>query len=282
MSGEQTRYRDTAQRWLDSLYVRLSRSPSATRCAVRLRNQCERVIQFHLAEYLPFDKNGEGLVAEIGARRASNFVDIGANRGNWASMFIASTARRLNAILFEPSPLAASHLRTTFAGADSIEVVEAAVGDVSGQAVLYEEPGGGILSSLVPLDRGFRPLHRNVLMTTLDVEIDSRGWQKVDYLKIDAEGYDLNVLHGARSLLEAQRIDMLQFEYNAYWAHAGSTLSAASRFLESVDYVVFLIRSEGLFELDYRRYGEYFSYSNFFAVRRNLLTEVRSLIRGRR
>ncbi len=85
-------------------------------------------------------------------------------------------------------------------------------------------------------------------------------------LKIDAEGYDLRVLQGAKQLLRDQSIGVIQFEYNRPWAEAGSTLSAALKLLESCGYKVLLLKSTGLYNLDHSFYGECFYYANFVAV----------------
>jgi hypothetical protein len=73
-----------------------------------------------------------------------------------------------------------------------------------------------------------------VQVTTLEAEIDRLGWPTIDYLKIDAEGYDFHVLSGARRLLECKRIALGQFEYGTAWVSAGSTLTYAVKRL-SVD-----------------------------------------------
>ena len=59
---------------------------------------------------------------------------------------------------------------------------------------------------------------RRVPVTTVDNELSARGWQDVDFLKIDTEGYDLNVLLGASDLLARKGVKVVQFEYNATWA----------------------------------------------------------------
>ncbi|MCK5600552.1 FkbM family methyltransferase, partial [Candidatus Pacearchaeota archaeon] len=39
------------------------------------------------------------------------------------------------------------------------------------------------------------------------------GIDHVDFLKVDAEGHDLSVLKGAESYLQANKIDIIQFEF---------------------------------------------------------------------
>ena len=55
----------------------------------------------------------------------------------------------------------------------------------------------------------------------------------MDFLKIDAEGYDYLALCGATTLLREQRIGFIQFEYNSPWTLAGCTLAKALSFMEA-------------------------------------------------
>ena len=68
-------------------------------------------------------------------------------------------------------------------------------------------------------------------VVTLDAEMGAQGVTRVDMLKIAPEGYDLRVLTGAKGLLEAGRVGMVPFEYDAFWAVAGSTRNAAFQLL---------------------------------------------------
>jgi hypothetical protein len=99
----------------------------------------------------------------------------------------------------------------------------------------------------------------------LDHELLQRGWAEVDFLKIDAEGYDFNVLLGATQLLARQAVKIIQFEYNASWAAAGATLTRARRWLASNGYHVYALCKSRLANLDPKA-GEYFRYSNYVAL----------------
>jgi hypothetical protein len=161
-----------------------------------------------------------------------------------------------------------------------VTIVEAAVSDSLGNAQFFEEPEAGKTSSLLAGFSAFGARGKPVRVTTLDAEADSHDFGYVDFLKVDAEGFDLHVLRGAANLLSSRRIGIVQFEYNAPWARAGSTLAAAYALLESSGYKVFLLKPTGLFELNYNLYGEYFSYSNFVAIAPEWLSSLRAHIRG--
>jgi hypothetical protein len=103
-------------------------------------------------------------------------------------------------------------------------------------------------------------------VTTVDDEARAAGLDRVDLLKVDCEGYDLHVLRGASTLLSAEAVSAVQFEYNSYWALAGSTLADAMRYFAQFGYDVYLLRRSGLRAFDYRRFGDFFGYANFVAV----------------
>jgi FkbM family methyltransferase len=247
---------------------RLGRSRLATSAAVLIRNQARSVIRSHLADGPDANTNGEAdfLREVISARGASPFIffDVGANVGDWTAIAL-QTAASARGVLFDPSTEACAALRRRFQ-ANSIEIVQAALADTVGEAVFYQEPGAGTHSSLVSGFARAGSEQRRVPVTTVDAEAAKRSIDRLDFLKVDCEGYDLHVLRGARTVLSQQRVDVVQFEYNEPWADAGSTLAAAIRYLNGLNYEVLLLRSSGLHRFRYERYGEFLDYANFVAV----------------
>ena len=256
------------RRALGWVQMTLGRSRTAAHAAVMLRNQCHCVIRAHLAEGPDATKNGEAnfLRTIIGARGQRPFVffDVGANVGDWTAL-VEKLAPDARGVLFDPSALACETLRQRFHGTD-VEIVPKAVGDAPSEGVFFQEPDAGTHSSLISTYARPGSERRVVSVTTVDIEARNRGIDHVDFLKIDCEGYDLHVLRGATGLLSRQQVTAVQFEYNAPWAQAGSTLAAALQLLRSMKYEVFLLKSAGLFRFRYERYGEFFDYSNFVAL----------------
>jgi FkbM family methyltransferase len=243
----------------------LGRSRPLTRIAVAVRNQCNCIIGYSVTQTPAAGENGELWLAQVLAPTCKRFVDVGANVGSWTAQLLGITPFDGRGLLFEPSSDALQRLTKTF-GADSrLEIVPAAVGEREGHLEFAEEPGAGETSSLVEGVSNPRANRRVVRVTTLDCEIDARGWPDIDFLKIDTEGYDFYVLLGACRLLKSQRVKVIQFEYNAPWAPAGCTLARACRYLNDNGYQVFSLRPTGL-ETPNPRLGEYFRYSNYVAL----------------
>jgi FkbM family methyltransferase len=252
------------------------------RMAAWLRTRCERLIrESAFPGWHPHD-NGEEWLAQTMAGRLSTYVDVGAHRGDLASMYLRESEPP-RALLFEPAASAYACLDARFGRFKHVRLIQAAVSDHVGTMPFYETPDLGETSTLVAGARRRGATTKSVAVTTLDSELSRHDWDKIGFLKIDTEGYDLRVLRGAAGLLSQQRIDLLQFEYNTMWQFDGSTLCAAHALLTGSGYRVFLLKGPSLYELtsqSYERYGEYFYYSNYLAISPRCMGDFLPHVRG--
>ncbi|MGC2129702.1 MAG: FkbM family methyltransferase, partial [Candidatus Aquilonibacter sp.] len=210
---------------------------------------------------------GERWLVQRVASYGGRFVDVGANVGDWLGMVRASlTGRPFAALAFEPSVSAFEELQRRYGADSGIVLSNIALGSEAGSLAFIEEPDAGRGSTLVAEFMRTRGTTRTVTVATLDAALRDAGWSHVDLLKIDAEGYDLQVMRGARESIASRSIGVIQFEYNRAWQLAGDTLRAAYMLLESSGYRVFVLKRDGLYTLDYLRYEEYFEYTNFVAI----------------
>lgn len=266
---------------LDSLQRLAARSPLLVRFAVAVRNQCRCVIKYRLAESPDALESGERWLVQRIAAYGDRFVDVGANVGDWLGMVREARGdRAFAALAFEPSSSAFTELRRRFDRDPGIALVNVALGSEAGSLAFFEEPDAGRGSTLVADFMRTRGTTRTVTVTTLDAALHGAGWDRVDLLKVDAEGYDLQVLRGAREALAARAIGVVQFEYNRAWQLAGDTLRAAYMLLEGNGYRVFVLKRDGLYTLDYLRYEEYFEYTNFVAIEAAQLERFGDRLRG--
>jgi FkbM family methyltransferase len=146
-------------------------------------------------------------------------LDIGANNGEYSAAFLALGARRVVAV--EPQKELADFIVSAFPREiqnGTLFVKALAVGAAPGVAKLYPASDAGkSMSTLSPL---FVEVSRangqqwddsqihDVAVTTLDHLIAEFGVP--DYIKIDVEGFDLEVLRGL-----SQPISLLSFEFNS-------------------------------------------------------------------
>lgn len=134
------------------------------------------------------------------------FFDIGANNGS-SSIHIANNKNNI-VYAFEPTPELAQILKTKTTNMQNYIITEAAVSDYSGTSILNiaGQSDWGCTSLLELSDKartewGGRTdmlvTHKvEVNVIRLDTFIEANGIEYIDYLHIDTQGSDLNVLKG--------------------------------------------------------------------------------------
>ena len=89
-----------------------------------------------------------------------------------------------------------------------------------------------------------------VPVLTVDHIIERDKLEFVAVVKIDTEGYDQFVIHGAERALRAHRVLLLLFEYHYVWPPPTSLKNATAQ-LEDWGYVCYLEGQHGLLRLNY-------------------------------
>ncbi len=195
--------------------------------------------------------NGENwLVSQLSAKPL--VIDVGFHRGEFSAEVLRQRpAARI--IAFEPARSMHAYFRTTFAGTPAIELVPCAVGSTKGKSIFYDTATG--TSSL--LDLGQRNAEKyEVPVMRLDDFFGERRLGGVDFLKIDAEGFDLPVLEGAAEVLATQRIAMFTFEHNSPWIENRRFLKDAVDFLATKPYTLFRLFNGFLGRFNYSHHAE--------------------------
>lgn len=146
-------------------------------------------------------------------------IDVGANIGQftwWMRRYAKSV------VAFEPNPALAERLSSAFSG-DDVVVKRAAASDRSGTAELS-----------IPLGpEGERPAEASLTKSfddgrtmIVDLErIDDLDVGSIGYIKIDVEGHELDVLHGAENTLRRDRpVLLVEIEVRHHGAEIGSII----------------------------------------------------------
>ena len=115
----------------------------------------------------------------------------------------------------------------------------------------------------------------DVQSTTLDELAIKKNIIKINFLKIDVEGNELNVLKGAANFLSKGDIDFIQIEFGHAARAARIYLHDIVQFVHKYDYEIFVIKPKGLMRLNFSPFIENrYSYINFLIVRKGLLSKV--------
>ncbi len=166
-------------------------------------------------------------------RPGAMVIDVGANVGVFALLSAVAVGPSGRVLAFEPEPSNADRLRRNVArnGAANVTVIQEAIGNAPGEAVLYVQPGQSGTHSMLRPD-GAEGL--TVPITTLDAV--AAGMQP-DAIKIDVEGLEGAVLRGGHDVLRTAFPHVL-LEYNG-----GDATAAIAELMDAgYDDCVFLTR----------------------------------------
>lgn len=176
--------------------------------------------------------------------------DVGANVGQSAEVYLEKFSNS-HIYCFEPVSSTFDKLRENLKASQRIDFYNIALGSSNrtGQMVLQGESDmffmQGQSNALVENDD---VQTESVDVVKLDDFCDAHKVAHIDFLKVDAEGGDLDVLEGAAKMLSEQRINLIQVEAGMNPANRRHVpLELLKAFLESHKYFIFGIY-EQMFE----------------------------------
>jgi FkbM family methyltransferase len=215
--------------------------------------------------------------------------DVGANVGDWIERLLSVAPEISRVYAFEPSRSAYDRLSSR---SFPSSVVSRQIGFSSnpGTATLHvfgEASGMNSLHDRRGLEDGWgigpATSTEDVTLDTLDRFCESEKISAVDFLKIDTEGHEVDVLEGARESLSKGIFAMIQFEYGGTYIDSRRLLKDVFALFTPVNYTVFLVTPHGL--VAYPRYDqrlENFQYKNFVALREDAIARNPSAAKGLR
>jgi FkbM family methyltransferase len=147
-------------------------------------------------------------------------IDVGANHGLFSLEAAHMLAGRGVIHAFEPTPATRRLLETNIAAneIDIVKIFPFALGESPGTARLrvHHEMSGLNTFASEDITWNRRTLRADeiieVPVTTLDAHAEAEGLDRIDFLKIDVEGFELGVIRGARGLIRAKRVERIMLE----------------------------------------------------------------------
>lgn len=255
---------------LQRIHEILGKSRFLAKLCVKLRNQANCVVGQYLASGSDLNENGEEVILNHLCNEISYFIDVGANIGKWSVALNRVTGA--SGLAYEPNEECYGRLLENLKGLP-IQAFQCGVGDIETK-ICFHDPGNCSTrgSFVVPATKAYwvNVIRLETVLQASDV--------KVDFLKVDTEGYDLHVLRGLGEYMS--KIRFIQFEYNSFWSRAGSSLIQAIDLVENHGFKVFLIKGNGLYDFDYSIWGDFYRYSNFLCVQSVELKTINSLLKG--
>jgi FkbM family methyltransferase len=147
------------------------------------------------------DLSSDSLIFDVGANVGQSVLEF---KQHFPEAYVHS---------FEPSDAACAKLQENIRGLDRIQVNPFGLGSTTETRPFFENTHSTLSSFLKPgADCWGTVQPRPLFITTLDRYCDERNVEHIDLLKLDTQGYDLEVLKGGAKLLEAQRVHLVLVE----------------------------------------------------------------------
>jgi len=183
----------------------------------------------------------------LGQKRPVVLFDVGANIGQTIASFLEMFPdSQIHS--FEPSPAPFETLRNAYGQEARVHLENLALGDQEGALPFHVTNDYSVNDSLLePVwDAGAKVV--SVQVSTLDRYCQQHQVESIDHLKIDTQGFDLQVLRGASQILKEKRIHSLSVEltFSPMYKNQPSYIEVLS-FLEKSGYQLL-----GFYEQTYR------------------------------
>ncbi|MGR3809228.1 FkbM family methyltransferase [Jiulongibacter sp. NS-SX5] len=216
--------------------------------------------------------SGEDYVLKIVSEKKNHkelvIFDVGANVGQYASLVYKTLSSRSLIHCFEPSSQSFKMLQNNVGDFENVRLNSFGLGSASEEITFYGDDETSTFASAYQQGNLSTAIEK-VQIETLDAYLEQNKISEIDLLKIDVEGYDLNVLKGAKKSIDSGIIEHIQFEF-------GGTQIAPRVFIKdfwdllSPSFDIYRVLKNGLSEI--RTYSdslEIFAYSNYLAIRKS-------------
>ena len=225
-------------------------------------------------------KNGESIIIKTIIQNGWTVFDVGAGTGDWSTL-ACKYHKNIKLYSFEPVP-GAYRTCTTRSTPLGAQVFNMALGDDNKETTMvhYNRNGNTNLSSMftrpcVQKARGIRSQKITVDVQTVDSFCANHNIPKINFLKIDTEGAEFDIMKGAFGMIRAGKVDVIQFEYGGTYRDAGTRLEQVYNLLQKCHYVLFRITPDKLIHIPiWQTCLENFRYSNYLAINRNRLSDI--------
>ncbi|PJB98650.1 MAG: FkbM family methyltransferase [Candidatus Nealsonbacteria bacterium CG_4_9_14_0_8_um_filter_36_17] len=207
-------------------------------------------------------------------RHAGDFkivFDVGTNKGEWAK-FILGINKNIELHCFEPSVYTFKKLmENNFPDNVICNNFGLSSRKEARKLFVFEDgAGGNSLYKRYGIKKEAQEKEQ-VAMDTLENYCRGKNIKKIDFVKIDTEGHELEVLKGMKSLLKENRIKMIQFEYGGCNLDARVFLKDIFDFFKDLDYKIYKIFPNEVKLIEsYGQYLDNFQYANYVAVQKKI------------
>ena len=193
--------------------------------------------RMYLSRYEPSGTHWVTIILKPG----SVFLDVGANVGYYTTLAASLVGQNGHVLAFEPSLYAFKKLENVLKSNHiaQVDAFQCAVGDKEEWRDLHLPNQGHLHSpSLVPSDKSFTPV--KVQVCRLDSHPSLQSVLAIDLMKIDAEGFEPNVIRGMLKYLKDGFVKYLMCEFNSGWLNPnGSSYEELLGMIKDAGFIVY-------------------------------------------
>ena len=216
--------------------------------------------------------NGEWRFMNQNLKKCEVVFDIGANIGNWTKYALAVN-ENLKIHCFEPSKWTYKKLiKNNFPS--NVICNNFGLSSIKGEKVLYILEQGSAGNSLyqkfdIENEESYILQDKTELikLDTLNNYCKENNIEQIDFMKIDAEGHDYEVLKGGKNLIENRQVNIIQFEYGGCNIDSRVFLKDFFEFFDGMSYNFYKIYPDCVKHIERYDYKlENFKYQNWLVI----------------
>ncbi len=243
----------------------------------KIAGLCRRYLSWYGNLSYDVCTNGERMVLQrLAAFRPSVLFDVGANVGDW-SLAAGALIPGAEIHAFEVSPPTFDRLVANTKHLANVRCVRVGLSDRAGPVKIHHYSDVPSLSSCLVYPHPFTSTEIMGELTTGEAYAASQGIPNIDFLKIDVEGMEDNVLRGFDGLLRHRAIRLIQFEYGRVNIISRFLLRDFYELFASYGYSIGKIYPNYVDFRDYQLIDEDFMGPNYLACRQEDATLAAAL-----
>jgi len=220
------------------------------------------------------EQNGEAaLLRRLARFGPGTLFDVGANIGDW-SIAALQGIQTTHVHSFEIAPTTAMDLKRNLAAySDRVTINTCGLGARQGEVKLFYSPQSSTAASMIPGVVEFSAQEHQITtiqevsaaIMTGDQYMADRRIDRIDFLKIDVEGAEWDVLEGFSDAFAGKKIQMVQFEYGPLNLKTRRFLGDFWAFFADRGFTLGKLYPEGVAFKDFDISDEDFTGPNFIA-----------------
>jgi FkbM family methyltransferase len=197
--------------------------------------------------------------------------DVGANSGQYADVLLTVFGNEMECHSFEPASATFQALQQHFSHQPCVVPHALGLGKDNLELDLHFNHEGSTIASLYPIydleQQTKLTRQETISIRRLDDFCKERALARIDFLKIDVEGAELDVLLGATEMLADGKIRFVQFEFGPNNMSSRTYMKDFFQVLKG--FKMYRICQDGIREIRYSEMLEIPLVSNFLAIREN-------------